>query len=314
MFHDLVPTTGSTSITVTLRGIDTIDSTEDWRWCLSEIDANNNVVAYSDVWAPGTHTFTLQSSADKVQLIVVATPSDTSEDLTSYYNTKPVDKSIDRLNYPYEVQITGATPAIASEQLNYAESSSGHYHSNGGGWVDNTATVAATAYVGPNARVLGYAKVLGNAKIEDYAVIAGSATVQDNAIVSGYSVVKDSAGCRGQCPHTRSRHHRRKRGRGRKRHGRAVRIRYFEHYHRRFCHCPRRRLPVWRQRFRARPSPTTTTRIPGVSATARISAISPGATGSKPITTPPRPSPADWWPRTALRNPAENLLWDEFGA
>ncbi len=160
MFHDLVPDAGSTSITVTLRGMDVIGTAEDWRWCLSEIDANNNVVAYSDIWSPGTHTFTLASSSDKVQLIVVATPSDTTEDLDSFYNTKPVDKNIDRLNYPYEVQITGATPAIATEQLNYAKAASGHYHSNGGGWVDNTATVAATAYVGPNARVLGYAQVI----------------------------------------------------------------------------------------------------------------------------------------------------------
>ncbi len=197
MFHDLVPNAGSTSITVQLRGMDVIGTTEDWRWCLSEIDANNNVVAYSDIWGPGTHTFTLQSSTDKVQLIVVATPSSTSEDLDSFYNTKPVDKNIDRLNYPYEVQITGATPAIATEQLNYAKAASGHYHSNGGGWVDNTATVAATAYVGPNARVLGSAQVTGYARIEDYAVVAGSARVQNYAIVSGYSVVKDSAIVRG---------------------------------------------------------------------------------------------------------------------
>jgi hypothetical protein len=33
-------------------------------------------------------------------------------------------------------------------------------HSNGGGWVADTATVADTAYVGPDARVFGNARGL----------------------------------------------------------------------------------------------------------------------------------------------------------
>ena len=37
-----------------------------------------------------------------------------------------------------------------------------HQHSNGGGWVADTATVSETAYVGPNARVSGNAKVFDN--------------------------------------------------------------------------------------------------------------------------------------------------------
>ena len=116
MFHDLIPNAGSTSITVQLRGMDVIGSSEDWRWCLAEVDSSTTS-AYSDVWGPGTHSFTLNSSLNKVLLIVVATPSDTSLDLDSDYNTKPVDKNIDRLNYPYEVLITGATPATGAEQI-----------------------------------------------------------------------------------------------------------------------------------------------------------------------------------------------------
>jgi len=37
-----------------------------------------------------------------------------------------------------------------------------HQHSNGGGWVADTATVSETAYVGPNAVVSGNARVSGN--------------------------------------------------------------------------------------------------------------------------------------------------------
>jgi len=40
-----------------------------------------------------------------------------------------------------------------------------HQHSNGGGWVADTAMVENTAYVGPNARVYGYAWVYGNSGV-----------------------------------------------------------------------------------------------------------------------------------------------------
>ena len=37
-----------------------------------------------------------------------------------------------------------------------------HRHSNGGGWVADTATVADTAYLGPTAHVYGNARVYGD--------------------------------------------------------------------------------------------------------------------------------------------------------
>ena len=40
-----------------------------------------------------------------------------------------------------------------------------HQHSNGGGWVENTATVTDTAFVGPEALVSGNAKVSGDERI-----------------------------------------------------------------------------------------------------------------------------------------------------
>ncbi len=40
-----------------------------------------------------------------------------------------------------------------------------HQHPNGGGWVQNTATVAETAYVGPDAHVYGNARVYGSAHV-----------------------------------------------------------------------------------------------------------------------------------------------------
>lgn len=49
-----------------------------------------------------------------------------------------------------------------------------HQHPNGGGWVQNTATAAESAFVGPNARVSGYAQVFGNARVSSPIQIQGS--------------------------------------------------------------------------------------------------------------------------------------------
>lgn len=56
--------------------------------------------------------------------------------------------------YPYEVRFENALPMGYNEDFEGVKQF-GAVHPNGGGWVANTAMVAATAYVGPNAKVLG---------------------------------------------------------------------------------------------------------------------------------------------------------------
>jgi hypothetical protein len=187
--HDLTASAGAT-ITAEFRGMDMPGTGEDWRWCLAAISAGD-VVRYSPVWAPGTQSFALTAGESQVFLIVTATPNDSSLDLESQSNTKPVDKHADRLRYAYEVRLVNATPAV--HQYSVANPSGYHTHGNGGGIVGPDATVAAAAYVGPNAKVVGSARVLGTARVEDYAVIQGSATVQGSAIVSGSALIEGSA-------------------------------------------------------------------------------------------------------------------------
>jgi hypothetical protein len=49
--------------------------------------------------------------------------------------------------------------------INFLKAEEQHQHENGGGWVANTATVVATAYVGPDARVSDNAQVFGDALV-----------------------------------------------------------------------------------------------------------------------------------------------------
>ncbi|MBT5310211.1 MAG: hypothetical protein HOL38_01410, partial [Verrucomicrobia bacterium] len=62
----------------------------------------------------------------------------------------------------------------------------GDRHANGGGFVADSARVAATAYVGPNAMVLDGARVEENACIHEFAVVYGPKTViRGNAKIGG---------------------------------------------------------------------------------------------------------------------------------
>jgi len=75
----------------------------------------------------------------------------------------------------------------------------GHYHSNGGGFVANTAHADDTAYVGGNAKVYDNAKVYYEAKVYENAKVYGNAQVwdnarvYDNAEVFGYASVYNKA-------------------------------------------------------------------------------------------------------------------------
>ncbi len=182
------------SVTAELRGVDVPGSAEDWRWTLIAVGKNGKP-RYSPVYAPGKQTFALKPGETRVILFVVATPNVLKPGVQGLHNQFPVDKHPDYLRYPYEVRLTGASPAfapIAWPKL------AGHPHVRGGGWVADTAKVDATAYVGPNAMVLDRAVVRGKARIGDYAMVGGDAVVEGDAVVSDWAVVDERATVRGQ--------------------------------------------------------------------------------------------------------------------
>ena len=80
-----------------------------------------------------------------------------------------------------------------------------HEHPNGGGLVQNTASVADSCFVGKDAQVSGMrrspgmrrstgnAQVYGNAQVSGYAQVYGDAQVYGNAQVSGNALVSGNA-------------------------------------------------------------------------------------------------------------------------
>jgi UDP-3-O-[3-hydroxymyristoyl] glucosamine N-acyltransferase len=60
-----------------------------------------------------------------------------------------------------------------------------HPHSNGRGWVANTASVSATVYVGPYAIVYGHAELSERVRVEGTAQVSGHAKLSGDVLVCG---------------------------------------------------------------------------------------------------------------------------------
>jgi carbonic anhydrase/acetyltransferase-like protein (isoleucine patch superfamily) len=67
-----------------------------------------------------------------------------------------------------------------------------HQHTNGGGWVANTANVEPTAFVGPDAKVCDFAQVTGGARLSGHAVVMDRAVVCDNTLIVDAVVMDDA--------------------------------------------------------------------------------------------------------------------------
>jgi carbonic anhydrase/acetyltransferase-like protein (isoleucine patch superfamily) len=158
----------------------------DWRACLVAVDQNGGA-SYSTLWNTGTNTIRLSQDQTKLYLVVIGTPRPMKlpEPIWRAYLTDA------GAQFPYSVAFTNSQP----KNIIYPAQSRSTMtqHPNGGGWKSNSATVDATAYIGPNAQVLNSAQVRGNARIEDFAVVRNSAQVRNNAVVSGRAVVEGNA-------------------------------------------------------------------------------------------------------------------------
>jgi hypothetical protein len=163
----------------------------DWRAAFVGVNAEGKP-RYGDVVGAGEKLSFDIADSKELYLIVCATPSKIME--IDIWNDD--FRSFAQEKFPYKVKLEGCEPldVLATKR----PTTGGAPHSNGGGFVAETAKVDQSAYVGPNAQVLGNSKVLGNARIEDYAVVENStvrdnAVVSDHALVTGGSIVRDHA-------------------------------------------------------------------------------------------------------------------------
>ncbi|MCX6345361.1 MAG: DUF6055 domain-containing protein [Armatimonadetes bacterium] len=181
------------SVTVDLDGYIDKERGSEWRACLVAVDSKNEA-RYGDIFAKGKSSMTLTADEKDLYLVVAATPTTMMIDMAGD-GPKADYRCFEQSQFPFTVKLDGCSPKdIWIPAKPYVL---GKAHSNGGGFVAETAKVDATAYVGPSAQVLDNAQVLGNARIEDYAVVKDNATVRDNAVLSGHALASGSAMVKG---------------------------------------------------------------------------------------------------------------------
>ncbi len=174
-------------IEVTLRGLTEVKGAG-WRACI--VTVKGDETEYSELFGDGETMKVSAKDVDEAYLTVAATPDIKTYKQYDAFTQESTLSFFKKNRYPYEVELTGAVP---SEYEISKTGVKGDYHVNGGGFVANTAKVADSVYVGPDAMVLGKAVIKGDVRIEDHAVIMGSAFIKDNAVVDGNAIVAGSA-------------------------------------------------------------------------------------------------------------------------
>ena len=188
----LVPSSSSGSL-IKLHFKGHVNSAAGSGWSYGFVAVKNGVPRYGPVAtaSDGQITFPTQSGETEVYLVVMGAPS-------AVHHYAFLDGYTKNYRYPYEFGISGATPSgYEPGYTKPAATGGGHWHSNGGGWVDNRASVASTAYVGPRAAVYGSSTVSGNARIEGLAWVNSGATVGGNAIVKDNALIQGGANLSG---------------------------------------------------------------------------------------------------------------------
>ena len=152
-----------------------------WRWGVVAVDGSGKS-RHSALQSTsfGSLTFGLMADDVEIYLVVLAAPTELEQ-----IRWDQMFYSVYR--YPYRIQLNGAVP-YGHEPVVFPSVPGGR-HSNGGGFVADTATVSGSAYVGPEAMVLDVANVTENARIEGRAVIRGQAKVFGQAVVKDHAQV-----------------------------------------------------------------------------------------------------------------------------
>ncbi|MGD8778749.1 MAG: DUF6055 domain-containing protein [Ignavibacteria bacterium] len=173
----LHPTDDSRLVRIKFKGHTEVNNSAGWRYGFVAVDGTTP--RYSPVCADddGEISFQMNDGETALYLVVVGAPTSHTS-----YVWEPGWPKIKR--YPYELKIANAVPEGYQDDFRSQYKTSGRVHSNGGGWVASSASVASSVYVGPQAIVLGTSKISGNVRIENTARVE-NATVKDNVVIKG---------------------------------------------------------------------------------------------------------------------------------
>jgi carbonic anhydrase/acetyltransferase-like protein (isoleucine patch superfamily) len=191
-------------VQVKFKGHSEVNTHTGWRYGFVAVKSTGLVSRYGDMASADSSIiqFSLASGETQLYFIVMGAPKDAITTNTTNDTWHGYPK---KFRFPYDLNISGGVPEGFQTSANFRKQlkTNGAIHANGGGFVQNTATVASTVYVGPYAMVLGNSKVSGTVRIDNTALVqnstlSGSAIVQDNAFVIDGSVLSANALVKGQ--------------------------------------------------------------------------------------------------------------------
>ena len=187
----------SCAVIIKFKGHTEANAHTGWRYGFVTTHADGTVSRYSDIYKDNTGkvSFNPEGDESKIYFVVMGAPvdritTDTSNDTWHGYPK--------HFRFPYELTISGAAPEGFQNAADFRQQLKidGHIHANGGGWVQNSASVAASVYIASAAMVLGSAVISGNVRIDNTALvkdaaISGNVQVTDNAFVNGGTYTGD---------------------------------------------------------------------------------------------------------------------------
>ena len=181
---ELTPSSSGGLVKVHFKGHVNSNAGSGWSYGFVGV-SSSGVPRYGPISTSADSQVQFQTQAgERVYLAVVGAPS-------TVHKYAFQDGFTKQWRYAYEFGISGAVPTGYQSNYQRPPAVDGRWHSNGGGWVDNRANVASTAFVGPRAAVFGSSTVTGNARIEGLswinsgATIGGNAVIKDNALIQG---------------------------------------------------------------------------------------------------------------------------------
>ena len=187
----LYPHPDSCAVIVKFNGHTEANSHTGWRYGFVAAHPNGTVSRYSPIYKDDTQeiSFALEGDETKMYLVVMGAPND---DITTNPSNDTWHGYPKHFRFPYELTISGAVPEGFQAAANFRAQLkvNGHLHTNGGGWIENSATVSNSVYVAPTAMVMGNSNLSGTVRIENTALVrdvtmSGNVQVEDNAFVVG---------------------------------------------------------------------------------------------------------------------------------
>lgn len=187
----LYPEQDSCTVIVKFKGHTEANAHAGWRYGFVAAKPDGTVSRYSPTYSDDNREiyFSLQNGESNMYLVVMGAPFD---QITTNVSNDTWHGYPKHFRFPYELNISGAVPEgfQTPGQFRAQIKSNGHLHANGGGWVQNSASVASTVYVAPGAIVLGNAHLSGQVRVENTAIvrdatISGAVKILDNSLVTG---------------------------------------------------------------------------------------------------------------------------------